>query len=343
LIDESKATVVGAVLSVLLVAAVVILLRVDLHDLGPSIRVQVYLSHPGPLRTSADVQLGGHKIGRVESVHLVTAQKASDPSHLLYPGGGVVVSVLLRKKYLPWVRGNSEMFVNSKGLVGESYLEIAPPLATEEMQGPLKDGDRIRGVDPARMEEIIVTSFLNAKRFGALLEELRPSTEQLRADLTTLSATLEELAPDATAVAIGPAISRVSTEWTALSATLDAANLPPMGVLRSQSRTLATYARTDFGELSRGLDQLNARMQRVRDRVPEDLWRKFTTVSRDAQNHLARLEKVVQSVEELSQEVQSGLGTIGALMNDKEFSDDAKSLGRYIKRHPWKFLTRPLR
>ena len=36
------------------------------------------------------------------------------------------------------------------------------------------------------------------------------------------------------------------------------------------------------------------------------------------------------------------MGTVGALMNDKEFADDAKKLGRYIKRHPWEFLTRPL-
>jgi hypothetical protein len=30
-------------------------------------------------------------------------------------------------------------------------------------------------------------------------------------------------------------------------------------------------------------------------------------------------------------------------MTDPEFSDDAKAVGKYIKRHPWKILERPPR
>ena len=272
-INQRLAAQVGAALSVLLIAAVVIALRVDFSDLGPAIRVRVYMKHPGPLRASADVQLAGRKIGRVDSVHLVTAKQANDPSHLLYPDGGVVLSVLFRKKYLPWVRQNSALFVNSKGLIGESYLEVAPPPASEDMQRPLREGDKLRGIDPARMEEIIVTSFLNAKRFGALLAELRPSMSQLRADLSALSATLDALAPSEATTPLGPALARAQDEFQSLRATLASSaegNLPTIAALHTQSQRLASHARTEFTAASTALNELTTRLQLVQGRMPPD-------------------------------------------------------------------------
>lgn len=340
--SEKSAIRVGAVLSVLLLAAIVIVLRIDFRDLGPSIRVRVYLSHPGPLKASADVQLAGRKIGRVDSVHLVTANQAESADHPLHPQGGVVLSVLVKKKYLPWVRQNSELFVNAKGLIGESYLEVAPPPATEEMQRPLRDGDRLRGIDPARMEEIIVTSFLNAKRFGALLQELEPSMDALRSDLETLGATVDSLTSEETETPLGETFTVFRSELDTLRATVDAENLPSAEHLQSKARKLATRARTDFGAVSRSLNVLQARIQTVKDQVPPDLWTKVEAATSDARQTMARLERTVAKVEQLAEQVSSGMGSVGALMNDKEFSDDAKKLGRYIKRHPWEFLTRPV-
>lgn len=342
--SEKFAIRVGAALSVLLIAAVVIVLRVDFSDLGPAVRIRVYLKHPGPLRASADVQLAGRKIGRVDAVHLVTANVAKSPDHMLHPHGGVMLSVLVRKKYLPWVRQNSELFVNSKGLIGESYLEVAPPPADQEMLAPLGAGDAIRGIDPARMEEIIVTSFQNAQRFGALLKELEPSMDQLRGDLEALNATLDALAPSDTQP-IGDAVSRTQAEFYTLSETISTASgpgLPSVARLQAQSRRLVSRARGEFTAVSRAVDELTQRMQGVRDRVPDELWTKFDRATREAKTSLARLEATVAKVEDLSERVASGIGTVGALINDKEFADDAKKLGRYIKRHPWEFLTRPL-
>ncbi len=335
--NERIAIRVGAALSVLLILSVVVALRVDFRSLGPAIRVNVYLKHPGPLRAPADVQLGGRKVGRVDSIRLVTAQEASVSGHLLHPAGGVVLSVLVRKKYLPWVRRNSEIFVNAKGLIGESYLEIAPPPATEEMQRPLVKGDEIRGIDPARMEEIIVTSFQNAERFAALLKELRPSMLQLRNDLTALDATLNGMAPAASQAWDG--MAQTSAEYDLLLGTLE--DLPSLAGVYAQSQHLALSAQREFGATSRALDQLTMRLHAVKNRVPKDLWDKLAQATTRATHTLARLEATIAKVEELSERVASGIGTVGALINDKEFSDDTKKLGRYIKRHPWELLVRP--
>ena len=37
----------------------------------------------------------------------------------------------------------------------------------------------------------------------------------------------------------------------------------------------------------------------------------------------------------------SGEGSLGRLMADPEFADDAKDLGKIMKRHPWRILERP--
>ncbi len=344
---DTKAIRVGAALSVLLLAAIVLVLRVDFSDVGPAVRVRLYLRHPGPLRASADVQLAGRKIGRVDSVQLVTANQARAANHMLHPDGGVVLSVVVKKTYVPWVRRNSEIFVNSKGLIGESYLEIAPPPATEEMQPPIQEGDKIRGIDPARMEEIIVTSFLNAKRFGALLDELAPSMNQLRADLEHLRATVKALTPSDDSVNFGDAISLAADEFQTLRGTLALATSTPGGLpsiteIRRQGQRLSGRAQKEFAAMAIALDTLDAQLTRIRSNVPPELWSKFDLAISRARLSLTKLEATMAKVDQLASQVASGIGTVGALMNDKEFSDDAKKLGRYIKRHPWELVTRPI-
>jgi archaellum component FlaC len=99
--------------------------------------------------------------------------------------------------------------------------------------------------------------------------------------------------------------------------------------------------RAEVAALSQDIDTLNERIQAVRDRLPPDFTEKFERVSADAKRNLATLENSIAKVQDLAERVAGGQGTVGALMNDPEFSDDAKKLGRFLKRHPWKIIKRP--
>ena len=79
----------------------------------------------------------------------------------------------------------------------------------------------------------------------------------------------------------------------------------------------------------------------MQNKLPEDLGAKYRLAILNARSSLKTLEGTVANLEDLAQRVAAGHGTVGALMNDPEFSDDAKKLGRYLKRHPWKLITRP--
>jgi hypothetical protein len=56
---------------------------------------------------------------------------------------------------------------------------------------------------------------------------------------------------------------------------------------------------------------------------------------------LDKLDPLLATAGELADRLARGEGSLGRLMTDPEFSDDAKDLGKVIKRHPWRVLERP--
>ncbi|HUS69040.1 MAG TPA: hypothetical protein VMZ28_31100, partial [Kofleriaceae bacterium] len=90
------------------------------------------------------------------------------------------------------------------------------------------------------------------------------------------------------------------------------------------------------------LDRLTADIDRVRARLPDDLVARLERSLDGARAAVARLEAIAATGQELAARVRRGQGTIGALMNDPEFSDDAKQLGRILKREPWRVIGHPL-
>lgn len=339
--DDRITTRLGALVSVLLILAIAISLRKGAMVAGSTLSVRVYMDHPGKLRAHADVQLGGRVIGKVRSIRLVTTNEARKSDHLLYPSGGVVMELILKTRYTDWVRLNSEFFVNTKGLVGEAYLEIAPPPATEEMLRPVAENDALRGIDPARMEHIIVTSFMNARRFGELLAELEPSMNLLRTEMKSLMATIEQLQPTLAENQLGDSIARASEEFAILRQEFDV-DAPSLSQLYQQSKGLAKAVNTQLELLELQVASLAQKLARIRGKIPGDMLEKFDRVATQAKRSLGTFRQSIHNVQTLLAKVEAGMGTIGALLNDEEFVDDRKKLGRYIKRHPWKFLTRPL-
>jgi ABC-type transporter Mla subunit MlaD len=336
LFDERMTLRVGAVLFALLVAGVVFALQFDTKNLGSSVRIQVFLGHPGPLRANADLQIGGRKVGSVRSIRVVTAKEATPTDHLLHPDGGVVLSVQVKTRYLEWFRKNSEVFVSARSILGQAYLEITPPPGEEQMQRPIKEGDKLRGIDPARREHILVTGFLNARRLEALLEELRPSQELLKQELDTLAKTLDELSgPDYDS--LRQELKRTRVGYSDLHEKLQGVDRE----LVDSARRLGKRALTQSQRLEGQLHQLSTQIQNLQTQLGPELSAKLTAFYEEAQNDLQILTQTLAQLEALKEGIALGQGTVGALINDPEFSDDAKQLGRYLKRHPWKLITKP--
>ena len=54
-----------------------------------------------------------------------------------------------------------------------------------------------------------------------------------------------------------------------------------------------------------------------------------------------KVDPLLAQVEALQQHFARGDGSILKLMHDPEFPEDAKELGKILKRQPWKIISRP--
>jgi hypothetical protein len=273
-------------------------------------------------------------------VRLVPRAEAKDPSHPLHPDGGVVANVRVRKKYSHWIRENGELFVNQKGLIGEVYLEVTPPPASEPMGPTIKNGASVRGIDPARMEDIVVYGFQNAQRFRELVEGLRPEVQHLRAELDKLSDFLDDVEPAAgTYRSLSDNLDRLSKSLEELNPPSDSSPSIRQTVKRAQA--LMPLVDLTRQELSGQVSLLQADFKRISGRIPPDLLPRLSALRKQVSDGIEKFEATRAMLSAIGNAVRSGQGTVGALLNDPEFMDDAKKLGRYLKRHPWELVGRP--
>jgi phospholipid/cholesterol/gamma-HCH transport system substrate-binding protein len=342
--DERVARRVGVVVMALVAAAAAAVLLVDCSRLRPGIQVTIYYTHIASLEEGADVQIAGRRVGRVTGVQLLPARAVRDPGHPLHPGGGVAVHVRLEKRYAEWASTDSDCVITAKGVLGEPYIEIGPGAVERTGRRGLRDGDQLRGADPARMDQVLVKSFQNMSAFRALLDEVAPAARELRDALARLERTLRDIEPEPGAYAVlGDSLARFDASLDALTGGWRAAGVGP-GDLRALVRAAGEFADRARGELAQvgaALDRLAADLERVRGSIPPGLADRLERALATARLSAAKLERVIATGQELAARVESGHGTIGALMNDPEFIDDAKQLGKILKREPWRVIGHP--
>ena len=56
---------------------------------------------------------------------------------------------------------------------------------------------------------------------------------------------------------------------------------------------------------------------------------------------LDQVEPLLAKVDDISGRLARGEGSLGLLMKDPEFPEDAKELGKILKRQPWKVIAKP--
>src|SRR5690349_22086870 len=163
---------------VLVIAAGAAVVMVDCSKLRPSITVTATFHQVGQLAEGADVQIAGRVVGQVDAIQLVPKS------------GGVALRLRIQERYAGWAAPNGEYFITAKGVLGEPYLEIGPPPDGAARTRGLEDGDTVRGIDPPRMDQVLVRSFANMTAFRRLVDQVTPSARQLRTALDALATEL---------------------------------------------------------------------------------------------------------------------------------------------------------
>ncbi len=319
----------GAVTLALIAATVVFVVviggHIEWHD---TIRVRVSMGHGGGLREGAPLVVAGRAVGVIEAVG--------------FRGDGVEVVVAVPADEAARIPRGGEVFVASRGPFSARYLELAPAVSSEFM----RDGDVLLGADPPSLDRVLQRTWDNltiAREFG---EAVRPEMTRLVARVTELATTLDTLAPS-------PSTLELKLELLGLVA--EARHLYAVGlggpdglvrlgaVIAHGSRTLALFRRT--------LDELRGRAAALRtdvDAVRMQLDTRGPAAVATLETALARVEGAIAGIEPLLGKVADlrdrlvrGEGSLGRLMTDPEFPEDAKDLGKIMKRQPWRIIQKP--
>jgi hypothetical protein len=337
---------VGAVTLVVLGVMAVLLIAFDGCTVRPGFRATVYFEHSGGLREGAEVHVASRVVGKVTAISLVPPRQAP-PGHLLHPTGGVAVTIRIENRYRHMVPARGEYFLAAKGLFGERYLAVLAPPGSGERGPALSEGDQVRGIDPPRLDRVLIRTYQNLQISRAFMEEIEPEADALMRALRQLSATLAEFDHLAGHVPGGISEARASMaalidEARALAATWDHGRVSWADItgLADRARITADRVAADIAAIRARIAVLAAAIDALGQRIPDDLRQRFMRAVAVAESSLARAERTLAVARELAAMVARGEGTVGALLNDPEFPEEAKALGRTIKRQPWKLFGR---
>ncbi len=341
--DARLARRVGAiVLLVMAAAAAGFVFLLDRIALGAPTRIRVMFRHSAGLREHAALVVGGQPVGRIEAIVPVPHGAGG----VLAGEVGVAVTVAVDDGSAWKVPASAEIFVSSRGPLADKYLEVAPPAGAP---GPaIHDGQELRGIDPPSLDNVLQHAWTNMTTYKLFVEAVKPELSVLRTQLGELRGQLDQVATDAGA---SGGLGALATETRALVAaarhTYETSLGGDAGLV--QFRAMIADARQAIAQVRAAIDVLGPRtaataanLERVQGHLAStDPIARAEQLVATIQTVLDKIDPMVAKLDEIAERIANGEGSLGRLMQDPEFPEDAKDLGKIMKRQPWKIIAHP--
>ena len=335
---------VGAavLLLVALTTAWVVFLRSRVA-VGSAVHVRVYFAHVGALTAGAPVRVAGRVVGKVEGISLAPASGGGTDSPLR--GSGAVARVRIQRSVAWMVPINGEFFISSTGALSGRYLEVGPPRGGAAPARAVQNGDKIRGIDPPSIDDVLQRTWGNLMRAQDFLDAVGPEWSAFAAELDRLGEVLREVEPgpgsyDQIRIRVRSALDAARVAWNKVQVGgLDAAALDDLAARTREALDAVDVA----GDRLRGhLNTLGGELARVSDQVgaaaPEVIADLRSAIA-DAEAALGKVDRLIASTRDLVARFERGEGSIARIMRDPEFPEDAKALGKALKRAPWRVVS----
>ncbi|NVB77613.1 MAG: MCE family protein [Kofleriaceae bacterium] len=334
--DPSLTRKVGAVSLVVLVLSIVFFVFIyDRIEWGAHTRIKIYFHTTGGLQEGAAFVVAGKTVGKVESIALSPAG-APGP---LNGEEGVAVKVAIERAWARRIMKGGDVFITSRGALSGKYLEIGPPPAP----GPtLAENDELLGRDPPSLDRVLQRTWDNLTTAAKFASEVRPEAHALGAELDKLRATFAELAPDAT---LSEDLRALIDEGDRTYAALGGEQgLDQLGDVLDRLQTTVAQARATIASLRASADKLGDSLGALRGSMGAKGAEAFDKIGQAIDRVRAaadRIDPLLAKVQAIQDGIARGEGSLLKLANDPEFPEDAKDLGKVLKRHPWRIIARP--
>ena len=302
---------------------------------GKGYHLFVDFDFSGNLQPGAPVKVSGIKVGKVDDILFLGGKLDEKTGRRVQ----VRVDVWVEDRVKEAIRENAEFFVNTAGVLGEQYLEIAPgswdrpPLGVERT---------VVGVNPPRTDLIVARLYDFLDSTTQLLHDDKDLLKRLLENSADAVTELDRLLKDNRAE-IGGLIragSRFADEGAGLLADVRAG----VGDPRRLGRLVGDLDGT-LVSAKGALDTLTPKAGRFLDEgsqtlglLTEPRLERALVLADSASAFLGRSGTLVDSANGLLSDLRAGKGTAGALLVKEELYADIREMVRDLKRNPWKFL-----
>jgi prefoldin subunit 5 len=197
------------------------------------------------------------------------------------------------------------------------------------------------------MDRVLQNTWDNLTITRAFLDEVQPEARALFAALDELSATLDTIEPKPGELqALRDHVDEVTAEATTMWLTIEAGGATPDDITALAARAQTTLAAGGLAlaTVRQRIQSLIAEFDRVKDRLEAakpGLEKKVREALVSADRAIAQIDDVRGKVQDLMGIIARGEGSLGKLANDPEFPEDAKELGKILKRKFWRVIGHP--
>jgi hypothetical protein len=345
--DEGLARRVGAVALILIAASIAfIVFFLDHIELGTRTRIRVFFGHSAGLREKAPLVVAGQAIGHIESIETVL-HGGTNPL-----GGevGSVATVAIEDGEAWKVARTSEIFVSSRGMLSEKYLEVAPP--SGDPGTAVSEGAEMLAADPPTLDTVLRRTWTQMTTYRLFVEQVRPEMDLLRDEIDALRGQLAAVATDVDA--LRPSIAGVAPliddaqELLALGTSLRDRSLggqvgiDTFSAMITRARVTLAQTREVIDLLSPRAAHLGAELARVRGQISaHDAAGQVDALLARIRLAIDKVDPLLAKVDDIAGRLARGEGSVGRMMKDPEFPEDAKELGKILKRKPWRIIAKP--
>jgi phospholipid/cholesterol/gamma-HCH transport system substrate-binding protein len=322
----------------LLVGALVILggfvVVLGNFSLGPGFRLYVDYDFSGNIQPGAPVKVSGIKVGKVEAVDFWGGKVDPETNRSVQ----VRVTVWVQARVKDSIREDAEFFVNTAGVLGEQYLEIAPGTHAK----PLLASAYVVGVDPPRTDLIVARLYEFLDSVTSLLKEDKDLIRNLLKDGAAAVHELNTLLADNHQELAGLIVnaSKLADQASGLIGDVRTG----LGDPKVIGRTVASAERTLAGA-DRALTEITPRANKLLDEgvrvtglVTDARVERAMAAADGAVKTLDKAGALIANVDGAVTDVRAGKGTAGKLLTREELYADLKEMVRDLRRNPWKFF-----
>ena len=147
--------------------------------------LDVVFSFANGIGIGAPVRYSGVQVGEVQEINIYFDEKENKP----------LVRLTVWVSQNTWINENAKASINTLGLLGEKYLEIAPGTRDARL---LQKGDTLRGQDPISTEELARSTKELIEKIATLTESINKiaGDDSLRVSLKNTVGNMEALTGD---------------------------------------------------------------------------------------------------------------------------------------------------